>query len=394
MKKWYKLLFLLLVAYSCKKPFDPPGNISTNDKYLVIEGTISMNDSTIIVLSRTKKIDTFRTRFPETGAQVTIESDANTSYPLAEITTGTYAAPSLNLDPTHKYRLRITTSNNSQYLSDFVQVKNSPTIDSVGFQAQSQGVQLYVNTHDVANATRYYRWEYFETWQFHAMYVSASYSTGNQIVNRVPSQQVYSCFGRDTSPNVLIVSTTKLTTDNVFQAPLTLIPGTSEKVEKRYSVLVKQYALTSDAYDFWENLKNNTENLGGIFGALPSQLQSNYHCLSNPAEIVIGYLSVGNVASKRIFISASQLPSTYSPHYPGECELDTAYQDATVAGPTVHAPKLIDILVPLTSPYLPVTPLYIPPDNPFGLPDAYTFSTKFCADCTLRGTTTQPYYWK
>ncbi|MBS1501040.1 MAG: DUF4249 domain-containing protein [Bacteroidetes bacterium] len=394
MKKWHKLLFLFLAFCSCKEPFSPPGNISTDSRYLVIEGFISMNDSTFIRLSRTKKIDTLRTVFPEAGAQVSIESDANGVFPLAEIKAGTYATPPLNLDPSHKYRVRITTADNRKYVSDFVPVKNSPPIDSVGFTAQSNGVQIYVNTHDATNASRYYRWDFTETWQFHSMYISGYYSNGSKILARATNQQVYSCYGNDSSAHIVIASTNKLVNDVVYQSPVTVIPPTSEKLETKYTIWVRQYALTSDAYTFWQNLQTNTEKLGSIFDALPSQSQSNYHCVSNPAELVIGYLSAGNVTTKRIFISASQLPPTYSPQYPGSCVLDTAYDYPALADPTVHNPKLDNILVPLNSPYLPVRGLFIPPDNPFGGPDAYTFSTRFCVDCTLRGTTAQPPFWK
>lgn len=383
------VFFITLLVISCKEPFSPP-NTSTNSHYLVIEGVISVNDSTFIRLSRTKNVDTLRTIIPENNAQVTIESDANNSYPLTQIGSGIYATPPLNLDVSQKYRLRIRTADSKEYISDFVPVKNSPPIDSVGYSVQSPGVQLYVNTHDGTNATRYYRWDYTEDWQFHSMYASAYYSNGvDSILARTTQQQVYNCYGNDVSGNVLIASTSKLVNDQVYQAPLTFIPATSEKIEKKYSILVKQYALTSDAYDFWNNLKNNTEKLGSIFDALPSELESNYHCVTNPSELVIGYLSVGNVTSKRIYLTKDELLPGYGPEYPVACELDTAYEN-----PQRQGQRTIGILIPPTSPYMPVSGLFIPPDNPFGGPNAFSYSTKICVDCTLRGKTTPPSYWK
>lgn len=393
-RKTVGTIFIILLTWACKKAFTPALSASDNGSYLVIEGTVSgAADSTVIRLSRTKKVDTLKTVIPELNARVSVESDVNSTYPLtAMATAGTYACAPINLDPAHKYRLRIRTADNKEYVSDLVPVKNAPPIDSVGFVAQSAGVQLYVNTHDDANATKYYRWEYNEDWQFHSRYNSAYYSNGiDSLKARLLSQQVYNCFGKDASGNVIIATTVKLTKDFIYQAPLTLIPANSEKIETKYSILVKQYALTSDAYSFWLNLQSNTEKLGSIFDVLPSQAPTNFHCISNPGEMVIGYLSVGNASYKRIFITAAQLLPGYSPLYPCVCELDTAFDNPD---PKILTQKQTHILIPPTSPYLPVMGLFIPPDNPFGGPNAYTFSTILCVDCTVRGTAKAPPFWK
>ncbi len=389
MNKLFVFICVLLLALSCKKPFTPVLNNSGGNGYLVIEGNISGNDSTFIHLSRSKKVDTLHTVLNETGAQVTIENDANASFPLTEIRSGKYAAGVLNLDNNRKYRLGIKTLDGKEYLSDFVPLKNAPPIDSISYTAQSSGVRIYVNAHDNTNSTRYYRWDFTEDWQFQSEYVSAYYSNGvDSIKARSVGMQVHNCFTGDSSSSVNIFSTSALTTDIVSLAPVTFIPASSEKIETKYTILVRQYALTNDAYEFWETLQKNTEKLGSIFSVLPSEIQSNYHCVSNPNELVIGYLSAGNISTKRIFISAAQLPA-YTRQYPYGCELDTAYRNPP------HANTIpINDLIPSTSPYGIVSGLFLPPPDIKGLPTAYTFSSKICVDCTLRGRTTPPPYWQ
>lgn len=387
MKRILALACLALSVATCKKPFTPA--LSQSDKrYLVIEGVINGNDSTFIRLSRTKKVDTSRTILAETNAQVTIENNASATFPLTEIHAGTYVTGSLNLDASHQYRLRVKTSDGKEYLSDFVPLKNAPPIDSVGFIAQSTGVKIYVNAHDDTKSTRYYRWDFAETWQFHTEYPSGYYSNGDSIKARTVDQQVYTCFGTDNSTSVLIASTTKLNKDIVSQAPITFVPASSEKVETKYTILVKQYALTNDAYEFWDTLQKNTERLGSIFDVLPSETQSNYRCISNPGELVVGYLSAGNISEKRVFITASQLPH-YVTEYPYGCQLDTAWLNPPRTGSYLES-----ILIPLSSRYGIVNALYLQPPNPFGLPTSYNFSTKECVDCTLRGKRNPPSYWK
>lgn len=388
MKSLSALFFIALLTLGCKKPFTPALNQSGSNRYLVIEGEITGSDSTFIKLSRTKKIDTSKTILPETNALLTIENDANVTIPLTEIRPGIYAAAPFTLDAAHNYRLRIKASDAKEYISDYVPVKNAPAIDSIGFLAQPSAMKVYVNSHDGSNSTRYYRWDYSETWQFHSQYNSSWTKSGA----RLPENKIYYCFTNDTSSNVTIGSTIKLLNDIVYQAPITTIDARSEKIEMKYSILVKQYALTSDAYAFWINLQSNTQKLGSVFDVMPSESPTNYRCITNPDELVVGYLSVGNVAYKRIFISNNQLPSSYKAVYPAECELDTAF--------LVNPPKTqlelaqTDAFVHHGDLYEVVQALYLPPPNPFGGPTAVTYSTKICVDCTVRGKTAPPPFWR
>jgi hypothetical protein len=320
---------------------------------------------------------------PETGAVVTIENDVNATIPLTEIKPGTYTAPPFNLDPAHKYRLDIKTSDAKEYVSDYVIVKNSPPIDSVGFQANPSALQVYVSSHDVTNNTRYYRWDYSETWQFHSFY--------NSTVQKL-DHLIYHCFGNDTSSNILIASTTKLGNDVLYQAPVTTVAPASEKIETKYSVLVKQYALTPEAYAFWENLQKNTQKIGNIFDVLPSQSTTNIHCVTDPGELVVGFVSAGNVSYKRGFIAKEQLPASYKTIYPEVCDLDTVF---TIHPPVTPWDKVMtEQYFQHTALYTVISGLYIPPSSPMGVPTAYSYSTVFCVDCTIRGTAKTPAFWK
>ena len=378
--------FLVLSLICCKKPYTPTV-ISDPNSYLVVEGVInSGSDSTIITLSRTVKLNASTTLNPVLGAVVTVESDQNNVYPLTDLKgNGNYSAPGLNLPASQKYRLRINTGGR-QYLSDFQEVKPTPPIDSVGYIIQNDGLQLYVNAHDPANNTHYYRWEYAETWIFHAKYESdyVLNAAGDSIVPRDINNLKFFCFANDISSSILLSSTTKLTRDVVFQSPLTKILPTSEKIEMKYSILVKQYALTPDAYSFYTNLKKNTEQLGSIFDAQPSQFAGNIHSVTNANEPVLGYISVTNVQSKRIFITNAQLPTSWLPIYPFDCEEDEAlfynkegYND--VQNILIDAPVVFE------------------PTRAAGTPPiiiGYYYSRPDCVDCTLRGTTAAPPFWK
>lgn len=378
----------------CKKPYNPQ-IISTPNNYLVVEGFINSGaDSTIFTLSRTVNLSDTITLKPERNAVLTVESNQNDTYPLTEIASGKYGAIGLNLDMTKQYRLRIKTTNAKEYLSDFAPVVNSPEIDSISYAIKSNGVAIYANTHDPNNNTRYYRWDYDETWVFHSAYFSQFKSNGDTVLRRDQvNDGIYECWGNNISSAILLGSSAKLVNDVIANNPITFVPSTSEKLSSKYSIHIRQYGLTGDAYQFWQNLKKNTEQLGSIFDAQPSQLQGNIHSVNDPAEPVVGYISVGSVANKRIFIDNSILPA-WLPTKSYQCKLDTflfAYYPFHWTGPPFNQENQFfnynnkDFVLQ----YIPISALSLPGQPPIG----HTGSTPECVDCTLRGGNKKPAFW-
>ena len=396
MKKSKEVLVLILSVMGCRKPYTPPAS-STAGSYLVVEGVINAGaDSTFIKLSQTVSLSDSVTANPVLHATLTVESDQNAIYPLTETSNGFYAAKGLNLDNTRKYRLRIQT-NGDQYLSDFAPVVNAPAIDTITYHIQSNGVQLFASTHDPKNNTHYYRWSYNETWIFHSRYRSFFISNGDTVLSRDSTRQIYKCWSSDTSSTVILASSVKLSQDVISNIPITFVASTSEKFVDKYSILVKQYALTADAYNFWTNLKKNTEQLGSIFDAEPSQINGNIHDVTNPSKPVIGYISVGSVAAKRIFITTQQLP-VWVPVTPyGGCTIGPELLQYHIPGTNLVVNQEDEYFNYLTKPWtgellIPVEDVRAPLPNDILL--GHTGSTPFCVDCTLRGTTKQPSFWK
>ena len=392
---------LVIIAGGCKKPYNPPA-IALAGSYLVVEGVINSGpDSTFIKLSKTVKLSNANVINPVLGAAVAVQSDQNIIYPLTEAAKGYYVSPGLNLNSSHNYRLSIKTGN-EQYYSDYVPVVNSPPIDSLSFKVIDTGVNVYSATHDPTNTIKYYRWDYTETWIIHPKYDSHFISNGDTVLPRTVSQQVYTCWRTDTSNVIVLGSAAKLAKAVIFDNPVTSLPALSPKIANEYSILVRQYALTADAYDFWVNLKKNTEQLGSIFGAQPSQINGNIHSVTNPSEPVIGYVSVGSIASQRLFISTEQLPAFGSPNenYPPDCQLaenccSYIYIPRGTFGPpgdTINqVNEFINYNKGATFILIPIDPLLGGPPIP-----GYTASEPKCVDCTVQkgATNKEPAYWK
>jgi hypothetical protein len=382
---WY-VVAMLGITMGCKKPYEPPV-VSSDNHYLVVEGVInSGNDSTFISLSRTVKLSENVSTQPVTNFTVVVEGEQGAKYTLNAQGNGKYNIGPMNLDASKKYRLHLTEPGGKEYVSDYVEVRQNPPVDSIGFAPRNNNLQLYVNTHNSANNTRYYRWDYAETWRFHARY-QASYIVDpatKEIRFRRPEEDIYYCFGNDDSNNIILASSEKLSQDVISQGPITTIANNSEKIEERYTILLKQYALTKDGYQFWENLKKNTEQLGSIFDAQPSQLKGNIHNINDPSEPVIGYVSVTNIQSKRIFIDNTQLPQEWIPRYPYDCHQPDS---ALFSNPLTMINEVKAFIINGNG--IPVSAI-----STMGGIAGYTYSSQSCVDCTIRGKIKQPSFWR
>jgi len=379
---------LLVIAIGCKKTYNPKivaGNASK--QYLVVEGMINTGqDSTIIRLSRTVPIGSTSKSKPELGAIVTVIADANVSVQLTETGKGYYKAPGFASNSTAKYSLKITTSDGRAYQSDFVEAKKSPPIDSVYYRIKNNGVQVYADTHDPANSTKYYRWDFDETYMFSSAFQSYEYYVSfpfDTVLPRPLDKQIHVCWKNDTSRNILLNSSAKLARDVISENPVYFIPSTSEELESRCSLLVKQYALTPDAFNYFQQLKKNTEQLGSIFDAQPSELPGNIHCITDPSEQVLGYITAGTASESRIFIDNRNLPAWRAATPYEGCFMDTAYY----AG----RGNTNEVQMYIYSGYkIPIYPISLPGS---GKIVGYSEGDPACVDCTLRGTNKRPDFW-
>ncbi len=381
MKIIFGVLILIIFA-ACKDKFSPEVHFPPAG-FLVVEGYInSGGGSTTITLTRAASVDSIAV-IPEPGAQVDVQSAAGASYLLTDQGGGKYSVDQLPIDPNQTYRLYIKTSNGKEYVSDFSQAKMTPPIDTVGWTPGSDGITIHVSTHDDQNKSIYYQWQYEETWKYNSAYESKLEfnPVDSTIYIRPDSELIYTCWSSDQSTDILIGSSASLSSDIIYQFPLTMISySTTNKLVLRYSILVKQMVLTKDWYEWEQKLKKNTEQLGSIFDPQPSQTGGNVHCQTDPSETVVGFVGCSSQTEERIFIDRSQLPpvSVYSGYE--NCAQDTALNA-----------KLALYIYFGSGIGIPIQPYH----DPFGNLSKYYGSTAGCVDCRVRGgTLTQPDFWK
>ena len=376
------IAFLIIVTAGCKEKY-LPSITSPSTGYLVVEGFISSGqEPTSITLSRSIKLVDSVNILYEHNAVVNIESDNNETFPLYENGNGVYVSSSLNLNNNQKYHLTIKTQDGKEYASDFATVKRTPPIDSITWKQENSGVRIYVNTHDPQNNTKYYHWKYEETWEFHSTYSSSliylydqnnlPFAVAYRNVDHSVDTTIYKCWNTVNSTNITLGSSEKLSEDLIYLPLIYIDPG-SEKLSVLYSINVRQYALSHEGYLFFQKIKKNTEQVGSIFDAQPSELQGNIHCITNPSEIVVGYIDISEEKVQRIFIRNDELPGW---NYRTRCDLVTLD----------NIPDSILKYGRDTWPTVPFTIRRV-------ISSFFATRDEHCIDCTLTGSNVRPAFW-
>lgn len=377
-------LLICVLLFGCKEKYLPEIK-ENNVNYLVVDGWVNTGaDSTIFNLSRTFKLNNKALEAPEKGAIVQVESEAGTTYVLPTLLKpGRYGRPSLGLDPTKKYRLRIRTTDKREYLSDFVESRTSPPIDDLKYDFKNNHVNVYAYTHDPAGNSRYYRYSYVETEEYRSSLISYYKVENKAVVQRKwPEEGIWVCWRTIPSSDIVLGSTVGLTEDRMADVRIVSPARGSSRLREGYSVLVKQAVLTRAGFDFFETMKKNTESLGSIFDAQPSQLFGNIHSTTDPSEIVIGFISAGTISEKRVTLMPAEMPLDWFRPPP---DIDSACL-ATVSG------KIETTIVAEDPTWVPID--LVPKQV---RPPWYYNATKDlkCVDCRVQGgTNIKPLYWK
>lgn len=379
-----------LLASSCVEPFEFESEIF--DTAVVVEGTITNEEKNQeILLSTTYKLEE-EGPLPLENSEVRVTDDTGRIYAFEEGTPGKYISVNqFKAEEGRSYQLEFSTPGGRNYSSDPVQFSGTTIIEDVYAQRGTNiegniGIEIRVNGRGNSGNSGYYRYEYEETYKI----VSPFFKTqdlvldANGNVAKVPkTKEEYTCFKTDASQNIVISNTNTLNEDNVQGELLRFIRSDNPIFAHRYSILVKQYSISREAYSFYQTLKDLSESESLFSQIQPGYLPGNLYSLNNPDENVLGFFSVSSVTQKRVYFNYRDFYDVNEgprPSFTPYCPRDRPFNFSTlVMWINSNNYSFFEDLLPG------------PPTNS---PSRYVFVAAKCVDCTLVGSNVIPEFWE
>ncbi|MHC0443978.1 DUF4249 domain-containing protein [Flavobacterium sp. 3-218] len=348
MKKYlYKISLLFILTFAISSCTEQYVFQNTDfESALVVEGTITNElKNQTIRLSQVYQLEETGPRL-EKGANVFVLDDQGNEYQFEEKDTIYASITPFKAEPGRKYQLKIRTSAGKNYSSDEQILTTETKIDNVTATVENvngeRGVQINVNSFDPTNTSKYYRYEYTETYKIIAPVwdpreaVMESYPAvpenpiegtpgspaGENIVVRPRNRETKTCYSTKKSDYIILNNTNSLSEDRVH-FPVRFISNQNYIISHRYSIFVKQYVQNLAAYTYYKTLKDLSSSGGILSPKQPGFFYGNIKSVENPSEKVIGFFEVSAVSSERIFFNYADLfpKENLPPYYETDCDI-------------------------------------------------------------------------
>ncbi|NKI32472.1 DUF4249 domain-containing protein [Croceivirga thetidis] len=428
--KLFWFLGVLVSISSCVEELDIENVANENGGMLVVEATFTDNlETQQVFLTRSVarldiETDTtyFRFRplglglqdsveYEENARVVLIGSDGN-NFDFFEEQQGVYSSTqSFALQQGVEYRLQISTSSNIDYESDAISLPATSRLanlyaERITTDLGEEGIQIFADSEPIGSGSPNYRYTYDETYKIVAPfwreedYVLTNYDPcalpvptyDLEILPREVQNQI--CYSTVKS-NTVIQSEVQTSGNSVQRFPVRFIPKDNYVTAHRYSILVRQLVQNSASFDFYNALKEFSENDNLFSQVQPGPLAANVTRSDGTQETVLGYVDASTVSEQRIYIEFNDFfPGEPLPDYPFPCTLESAPEshvsycftglNANSCPPSVIE-RVNDGLINYVGENI---------DNIGVCPGIDVFVARVCGDCTLIGQNTPPDFWE
>ncbi len=323
-----KVIFILAVIVititSCIKQYNPEIDGNDVNKYVITGEVIKGNTFQIINVSQTTSLNepTYKYYVPVSGCYVVITDNKGNFYSANDMGNGTYTANipenMISIGSAFKVEVLIPIQgedyNNIQIVSDYDTIQECPDVDSLYYQLEelpsanpninTKGIRFYCDLNATDYKCRNFRFEEIETWKYKADLA-------------IDNTHRYCWLTRKIN-NFFTLSTKNLSQNKFKLFPFHFVDNySSQRLRFGYSLLVKQYSISDAAFAYWEKIRKNSEDQGGMYEKQPLQIIGNMHNLTKPGIAVLGFFGVSDMKAKRLFVGKIDgLPIEFMP-----CEL-------------------------------------------------------------------------
>lgn len=323
-KRRHSLLFALaaaMLATACVYDYNP--QIDGEGGFMIVSGDIVLGEQFTVTLSNSWSLvdtnDTDNERMRDLySSKMHIEDNRGGRYESINASGNVGTFDMGGADPSLEYRLVIENPRGT-YVSEWETALPPGQMDSLSYRISDDGSIMSINVSAHADGSEgLYRWTVSEDWEYHSsiytnyFFIPAGgYYYGKKcdvdtIATYRDGENLYFCWSTGIRPETMIASTDMLNENRLVDHQLYTLGCHDERVSILYSARVTQARLSQEAYQYYLVQERNSSDVGGLFSPEPSELRGNVKNLDDPSEKVLGYVSVLQTVSERMFINNAQ----------------------------------------------------------------------------------------
>lgn len=329
--KSFILFLTILMIQSCidRVDFDTR---DVSDEFIVVEGMISDQPGpyTIKIYRPSNVVDNLLNKTPIPAKDVIISDDLGNSERLTSPEVGVYKTSETGIRGVigRKYKLNFTLYDGGHFESSLEEMRPSGQIDSIYYEFADVEVRNGPNQHGFKVFADSRSNSAFMRWKFTGIYKAFTFPEKHTINNACVGQKYpptcsgytlidgygYARTGDCTCcvcwlyepEEVPHLNDLEIATNGIYKrVELGFIPFDVWRFYyKKYMVKVEQMSLSKEAYEFWNLIKDQKENVASLFQPAIGKLTSNI--LSHDSNIkVIGVFYAASIQQRVIFITGA-----------------------------------------------------------------------------------------
>ena len=433
MKQILIYIAVLVCGASCIEPFE----FETRDAEGILVVQVTMTDALekqVVVLSRAADlanvnigVDSLDVREtfvpttnervnPENGATVQLLDSQGNEFDYEDRGNGVYESIDVfALLANVEYQLRILTTNNEMYESEFESLAGKSKINGLYAERNlnengEEGMTIFADGTDTSGKSDYFRYSYSETYKIIApsysgleleiireegVFVNDStfLSPDLKLVRRKEEERV--CYNSDNSISINLATTNTLTSSVLEGHVVRFINRNNAVLSHRYSILLHQFVIDAETYNYYQNLSNFAQSESVFSEIQPGFLEGNIKRTDVDNGLVLGYFEVASVTQQRFFFNyVDFFPNEELPPYFGNTNCDRIIAPA-LGNPLRDGPQPLGCPPPSLIRRIKAEQINYVGGNedPGECEGPYFMVPSICADCTILGTNVKPDFW-
>lgn len=211
-----------------------------------------------------------------------------------------------------KYKLTVEVLDGRKYESSLESPVPVTKVDKVNIEFRELGrpskvvgeFLVSIDTKDAPTSKDFYKWDSYHVKQINYCREWYIYGQGGAVTQSFVDKCCEPCFEKVKNDDAFQLANDRLINGNsIIRQHVATVPFDNNTP---YYLVVNQYSLTEDAYKFWNAIKEQSKNSGGLFDATPKSIRGNIKNINDASEEVLGIFYVSDVYEHQINIERNR----------------------------------------------------------------------------------------